>query len=223
LATNIESRLTDRARKALDIARSEAVKFGSPYVCTLHLLLGLLHDVTDTFSQGSLYTWPDGSHMSMFDRLLFNLGVDKLQLRQIVERSLPRAEEHVKYLGRTQEFEDAVLEAITFSSSLMCGYAGTEHLFAGLCKQPRTAAARFLRCDLLRSIDFDKVVAAFPQPTVSVYEYEPSVGAADHADETIARYQADEYPTSLRGWSQNLRDAIALADKFVAESKNTTA
>ena len=221
MTTNIESRLTDIARKALDIARSEAVKFGSPYVCTLHLLLGLLHDGTDTCSQWSLHTWPDGSRMSMFDRLLFNLGVDKLQLRQMVERSLPKAEERVKYLGRTQEFEDAVLEAVTFSSGLMCGYTGTEHLFVGLCKQPRASASRLLRCELPRPINFDKVVAAFPQPTA--YEYAPSVGAADHADETIARYQADEYPMSLRGWSQNLRDAIALADKFVAESKNTPA
>ena len=223
MATNIESRLTDRARKALDVARSEAVKFGSPYVGTLHLLLGVLHDVTDTFSQVSLCTWPDGSRMSMLDRLLFNLGADKLKLRQIVERSLPKSEERVKYLGRTQEFEDAVLEAVTFSSSRMCGYAGTEHLFAGLCKQMRTAAARLLCCEPSKSIDFDRVVAAFPQLTVSVYEYEPSVGVADHADETIARYQADAYPTSLRGWSQNLRDAIALADKFVSESRNTPA
>ena len=56
-------RYTEKARRVIFFARYEASQFGSPYIETEHLLLGLLREDKALSCVGGIYTQADrGSH-----------------------------------------------------------------------------------------------------------------------------------------------------------------
>ena len=122
-------RYTERAKAAVSAARSEALRHGSDYVRTEHLLLGLCRD-------------PEG----IAARTLENLGVDIQMLAADIERQVQpgtraASREEITFTSRAKK----VLElAVEEARRLNHNYVGTEHILLGLMKEGEGIAAKLL-------------------------------------------------------------------------------
>ena len=122
-------RFTDRARKVMQYAHQEAVRFNHEYIGTEHILLGIIKD------SGGLAT-----------KVLNRLGVDLRRIRTEVE-NLVRSGPDVVSMGRlpqTPRARKAVELAIEEAEKLNHTYVGTEHLLLGLLRQNDGVAAQVL-------------------------------------------------------------------------------
>ena len=113
-------RYTERAKAAVSAARSEALRHGSDYVRTEHLLLGLCRD-------------PEG----IAARTLENLGEDIQMLAADIERQVQpgtraASREEITFTSRAKK----VLElAVEEARRLNHNYVGTEHILLGLLRE----------------------------------------------------------------------------------------
>jgi ATP-dependent Clp protease ATP-binding subunit ClpA len=121
---------TERVRKALALAREEAVALHNDRVDTEHLLLGLLRE----------------GH-GVANSVLSNLDVDEGALRDAVVRAGKKGDSSrafgpdLPYASRAKHvLEQAMKEA----RNLQHSYVGTEHLLLGLLCETRSAGARAL-------------------------------------------------------------------------------
>jgi len=120
-------RYTEKARRVIFFARYEASQYGSPYIETEHLLLGLLRE-----DKGLLRLLPAGAHESIRNqvdasaptRKGFNTSVD-LPLSNESKRVLAYAAEEAERLAHH--------------------HIGTEHLLLALFREKRFLAAELLR------------------------------------------------------------------------------
>jgi uncharacterized damage-inducible protein DinB len=122
-------RYTEKARRVIFYARYEATQFGSPYIETEHLLLGLLREdkaLTNRFLRS------DGSVESIRKQIEGNTTI-----REKVSTSvdLPLSNECKRVLAYAAE------EAELFSHS----HIGTEHLLLGLLREKSCRASEILR------------------------------------------------------------------------------
>lgn len=122
-------RLTDRARKVMQLANQEAQRFSHEYIDTEHILLGLVKEGSGTAAH-----------------TLKNLDVDLRRIRVNVEKTLRPSEEMVT-MGRLPQtllakkvVEFAMKEARTLGNN----YVGTEHLLLGLMLEEKGVAAQVL-------------------------------------------------------------------------------
>src|SRR2546428_683740 len=121
-------RYTEKARRVIFFARYEASQFGSPYIETEHLLLGLLREdktLTNRFLRShasieSIRTQLEGRTTT---REKVATSVD-LPLSQECKRMLPYAAEEAERLANK--------------------HIGTEHLLLGLLREDKSFAAKFL-------------------------------------------------------------------------------
>jgi ATP-dependent Clp protease ATP-binding subunit ClpA len=145
-------RLTDRARRALDVARAEAVRRRAEYVGTEHLLLGLIAD-------------HDGAAAAVLDRL----GVDHGRVRASVRRgpvALAERRHGDRAAGQSSTTSspaigDALpdsLNAPSYSNALRravdlaredarsraAQVTGSDHLLVGLLREGASLGARLL-------------------------------------------------------------------------------
>jgi hypothetical protein len=121
-------RYTEKARRAIFFARYEASQFGSPYIETEHLLLGLLREdnaLTDRFLRS------DASVESIRKQI-----ESRTTVREKVSTSvdLPLSNECKRVLAYAAE------EAERLSQEDI----GTEHLLLGLLREEKCFAARLL-------------------------------------------------------------------------------
>src|ERR1700730_14825589 len=121
---------TERVRKVLAMAREEAARLHHEYVCTEHILLGLIRE-----GEGVAAT------------VLQNLSVELDEIQQKIEETVKKGKAaqttgpDLPYTSRAKKvLELAMSEARELSHS----YVGTEHLLLGLLREEKRIAAQVL-------------------------------------------------------------------------------
>jgi len=123
-------RFTERAKHVVSAAREEAVRLGSEYVRTEHILLGLCREAEGIAA-----------------RALENLGVDIDMLAAEIEQQVQPgnagvSSDDITFTPRAKKvLELAVEEARRFNHN----YIGTEHILLGLLKEGEGIAAKVLQ------------------------------------------------------------------------------
>ena len=123
------NRFTERARRAILLAREEAKRLDHDYLGTEHLLLGLI-----------------GEGEGVAAVALQNLDVDLEQVRQEVEKTVGRGGGSL-FLGQipfTPRAKKVLELAVTEARALGHNYIGTEHLLLGLVREGEGVAAQVL-------------------------------------------------------------------------------
>jgi ATP-dependent Clp protease ATP-binding subunit ClpA len=122
-------RYTEKARRAVFFSRYEASQFGSPYIETEHLLLGLLRE-----------------NQALTNRFLRQrLSVEEIR-KQIQERTLVRERISTSVdLPLSNECKRVLGYAAEEAESLGDKHIGTEHLLLGLLREEKSFAAELLR------------------------------------------------------------------------------
>jgi len=122
-------RFTDRARRVMQLANSEAQRFNHDYVGTEHLLLGLVKE---------------GSGVAA--NVLKNIDVDLRKIRVEVEKIVQSGPDMVSMgkLPHTPRAKKVLEYAFEEARSLNHNYVGTEHLLLGLLREQEGVAAQVL-------------------------------------------------------------------------------
>lgn len=126
-------RFTDRARKVMQLANQEAIRFNHEYIGTEHLLLGLIRE---------------GSGVAA--NVLKNLDIDLRRIRTEVEHIVqmgpawPTDRIPVGALLQTPRAKKIIEYAIEEAGSLHHNYVGTEHLLLGMLRENEGVAAQIL-------------------------------------------------------------------------------
>jgi ATP-dependent Clp protease ATP-binding subunit ClpA len=121
-------RFTERAKKVLTLAQTEAERSGHSYIGTEHLLLGLLRD-----DEG------------LAGKVLANLGVEIQQVRDAIELTLGRDERIlIQQIIPTSRVKRVI--ELSFEQARLMGhnYVGTEHILLGLIVEGEGIAAHVL-------------------------------------------------------------------------------
>ncbi|HTS70374.1 MAG TPA: ATP-dependent Clp protease ATP-binding subunit [Terriglobia bacterium] len=157
-------RYTEKARRVIFFARYEASQFGSPFIETEHLLLGLLREdkaLTNRFLR---------SHASI--ESIRKQIEGRTPIREKVSTSVD--------LPLSQECKRVLAYAAEEAERLAHKHIGTEHLLLGLLREDKSFAAeilheRGLRLSTLREelsrVQNDKVSAARPKETSLLGEF----------------------------------------------------
>ncbi len=122
-------RFTDRARKVMQLARSEAMRFNHEYIGTEHILLGLIQE---------------GSGVAA--NVLKNLGLDLSKIRHEVEKTV-KAGPNMVTIGQlpfTPRAKKVLEFGVEEATALGHNYIGTEHLLLGLLRETGGKAAQVL-------------------------------------------------------------------------------
>ncbi len=157
-------RYTEKARRVIFFARYEASQFGSPFIETEHLLLGLLREdkaLTNRFLR---------SHASI--ESIRKQIEGRTPIREKVSTSVD--------LPLSQECKRVLAYAAEEAERLAHKHIGTEHLLLGLLREDKSFAAeilheRGLRLSTLREelsrVQSDKAAAARPKETSLLSEF----------------------------------------------------
>ncbi len=157
-------RYTEKARRVIFFARYEASQFGSPFIETEHLLLGLLREdkaLTNRFLR---------SHTSI--ESIRKQVEGRTRMREKVSTSVD--------LPLSQECKRVLAYAAEEAERLAHKHIGTEHLLLGLLREDKSFAAeilheRGLRLSTLREelsrVQSDKASAARPKETSLLGEF----------------------------------------------------
>jgi len=121
-------RLTDRARRVMDLAQDEARRLQHHYIGTEHLLLGLLGE-------------GEGIAAQALQSLGIGLAAARQQVEQIVGRGQQAAPEHIPFTPRAKK-----VLGLARREALQLGhhYIGTEHILLGLIREGDGVAAQAL-------------------------------------------------------------------------------
>ncbi|HTD24900.1 MAG TPA: Clp protease N-terminal domain-containing protein [Terriglobales bacterium] len=141
-------RYTEKARRTIYFARHEASKFGSPYIETEHLLLGLMQE--DKTLIYALLT-PE----------------DAVNIRSAIE-SHSKSEKKVSTsidLPLSPECKKILSYAAKQADQLSDQHIGTEHLLLGLLSQTSSVAAELLT---QRGITSERILQALKKPPSTV-------------------------------------------------------
>jgi ATP-dependent Clp protease ATP-binding subunit ClpA len=164
--------LTDRARKVLQLANQEALRFNHEYIGTEHILLGLVEE---------------GSGVAA--NVLKNLNVAPRRVRQEVEKIVLSGPEMVPMgpgkgkLPQTPRAKKIIEYAIEEARNLNHNYVGTEHLLLGTVREGEGVAAQVLMNLGLRLEDVRKEVLNLLGHTSDMAEAE-----TDQGDEPAATF-----------------------------------
>lgn len=122
-------RFTDRARKVMQLANQEALRFRHEYIGTEHILLGLTCE---------------GSGVAA--NVLKNLDIDALKVRREFEKIILPGPDVVAQaqLPQTPRVKRVLDFAIEESRNLNHNHIGTEHLLLGLLREDECVATQVL-------------------------------------------------------------------------------
>lgn len=122
-------RFTDRARKVMQLANQEAIRFNHEYIGTEHILLGLVKE---------------GSGVAA--NVLKNLDIDLRKIRLEVERIVQSGPDMVTMgtLPQTPRAKKVIDYSIEEARTLRHHYVGTEHLLLGLMREEEGVASQIL-------------------------------------------------------------------------------
>jgi len=126
--TGMFERLTDRARRVIDLAQDEARRLQHNYIGTEHLLLGLLGE-------------GEGVAAQALESLGIGLAAARQQVEQIVGRGQQAVPEHIPFTPRAKK-----VLGLARREALQLGhhYIGTEHILLGLIREGDGVAAHAL-------------------------------------------------------------------------------
>jgi ATP-dependent Clp protease ATP-binding subunit ClpC len=127
---------TEKARRVIFFARYEASQFGSPYIETEHLLLGLIRE-----------------DKNLTSRFLPKANATIQDIRREIEgRTLVRDKVSTSVdLPFSEESKRVLNSAADESERLSHKHIGTEHLLLGLLRQEKSVAAEILRLHGIRA------------------------------------------------------------------------
>jgi len=143
-------RFTERARRVIILAREEAERYHHEYLGTEHILLGILKD---------------GGGIAI--TVLQKLGVDLKQLKQEVERNLPRSLNTlvVGEIPFTLKAKKVLEFAVEEARLMGHNYIGTEHLLLGLLKEKDGVAFKVLNTFGVRLVETrEKILSLLQEP-----------------------------------------------------------
>ena len=123
------NRFTERARRAILLAREEAKRLDHDYLGTEHILLGLIRE-----GEGVGAT------------VLQELGIDLAHVREEVEKAVGRGGGGL-FLGQipfTPRAKKVLELAVSEAKNLGHNYVGTEHILLGLIREEEGVAAQIL-------------------------------------------------------------------------------
>ena len=122
-------RFTDRARKVMQYAHQEALRFNHEYIGTEHILLGLTKE---------------GSGVAA--NVLRKMDVDLRKIRTAIENTVRSGPDLVTMgrLPQTPRAKKALEYAMEEAKELRHTYVGTEHILLGLLRQQDGVAAQVL-------------------------------------------------------------------------------
>src|SRR5437773_2219393 len=158
-------RYTEKARRVIFFGRYEASQFGSPYIETEHLLLGLLREdkaLTNRFLRS-----PQASIESIRKQI-----EGRTTVREKVSTSVD--------LPLSQECKRVLTSAAEEAERLQHKHIGTEHLLLGLLREEKSFAAeilheRGLRLSTIREelgrVQSDKMSSSRPKETSLLAEF----------------------------------------------------
>ena len=146
-------RYTERARRVIFFARAEASQFGSPYIETEHLLLGLLRE-----------------DKALADRFLRSHTVESIR-KQIEERTTIRGNVSTSVdLPLSHECMRVLAYGAEEAKLLNHKHIGTEHVLLGLLREEKCLAAEILYARGLRLSTIRKQLTTVEVATrVTVY------------------------------------------------------
>jgi ATP-dependent Clp protease ATP-binding subunit ClpC len=121
-------RFTEKARRVVFFARYEASQFGSPYIETEHLLLGLLHE-----------------DKALTSRFLGPPGAPEAVRKEIEQHTTVREKVATSVdLPLSNESKRALAYSAEEAERLSHQHIGTEHLLLGLLREKKCFAAKLL-------------------------------------------------------------------------------
>ena len=174
---------TPRARKVVELARSEARRFNHNYVGTEHILLGLIK-------------LGEGVAVNVLGRM----GLDLKTVRMAVEKQVGPGPEEAKApetIPLTPRVQKVMAHAIAEGRTLGHAYVGTEHILLGLLKEGEGVAARVLQA---LNVDLErcrKEILADIEPNASGEADKPS------SPESMSDEPADDIPPPSRRSSED--------------------
>ncbi len=121
-------RFTDRARRVVVLAQEEAMMLNHNYICTEHILLGLIHE-------------GEGVAAKALESLGISLEAVRQQVEEIIGQGQQAPSGHIPFTPRAKK----VLE-LSLREALQLGhnYIGTEHILLGLIREGEGVAAQVL-------------------------------------------------------------------------------
>jgi ATP-dependent Clp protease ATP-binding subunit ClpC len=153
-------RYTDRARKAMGLARQEAQRLNHEYIGTEHVLLGITQ-VTGVAPE-----------------VLLHFDITQKRVRDEVAKLVQRGNSSAVTMGQlpfTPRIKKAMQLALEEGSRLGHNYVGTEHLLLGIMLEGDNVATQVL---LNAGLDLDKVRAEVLELLGSGPKSEPWRGAS---------------------------------------------
>ena len=188
-------RYTEKARRVIFFARYEASQFGSPYIETEHLLLGIVRE-----DKGLANRFLKAEAASIRQQV-----ENQTTIRQSVSTSvdLPLSNESKRVLAYAAE------EAERHSDK----HIGTEHLFLGLLGEEKSFAAQILMERGLRLSKVREELARRPQEAIQVQSRPPVL-------EELQPYLSDlmDQTQPLIGREQELDRLIELLCHFTRKN-----
>jgi ATP-dependent Clp protease ATP-binding subunit ClpA len=127
---SLYERFTDRARKVMQLANEEAIRFHHEYIGTEHILLGLIKEDT-------------GVAACVLGNLMVDLACVRREVEKIIERG-PDMEMTMTKLRPTPRAKKVLEFADEEARNLKFNRVGTEHLLLGLIREETGVAAQVL-------------------------------------------------------------------------------
>ncbi|MGA7342498.1 MAG: Clp protease N-terminal domain-containing protein [Terracidiphilus sp.] len=189
-------RYTEKARRVIFFARYEASQFGSPYIETEHLVLGLLREdkaLTNRFLR---------SHAS----------VESIR-KQIEEHTVIREKVPTSVdLPLSNEGKRVLAYAAEEAERLGHKHIGTEHLLLGLLREEKSFAAELLKERGVKLATVREELARAPQPA----EVRGALGppAADELSRDLTQAAIEGELDPVVGRDQELNAVIEVLSSF---------
>src|SRR5438552_4019839 len=143
-------RYTEKARRVIFFARYEASQFGSPYIETEHLLLGLLRE-----------------DKALANRFLRSHAAVESIRKQIEGHTTIRERVSTSVdLPLSHECKRVLVYGAEEAERLNHNHIGTEHLLLGLLREEKSFAAQLLREQGL-TLDFVREKVQQPEPLIA--------------------------------------------------------
>jgi ATP-dependent Clp protease ATP-binding subunit ClpC len=184
-------KFTDRARKVMQLANEEAMRFSHEYIGTEHILLGLIKD-----------------NSGVAANVLQNLNVDLRKVRKEVELIVMPGPEMVTMgrLPQTPRAKKVIEFTIEEARALNHDYVGTEHLLLGLLREDQGVAAQVLMNLGLR-------LEAVRKEVLNILSHPREVAASGPPNE--AEEKGLEIPAEIRHLPECAREIVAAFDRQI--------
>jgi len=170
-------RFTERARKVIVLAQSEAERLRHNYIGTEHLLLGLIHEGEGVAAQA-----------------LTASGVTLDGAREQVENIVGHGEADISQKPFTPGSKRVLESSLKEAMRLGHNYIGTEHVLLGLVRESEGVAAR-----VLSNLDIDSD-AVRREVIMRLPEAGREVGSLDEVEREVEQGQHRTLLSRARGW-----------------------